>query len=167
MQKWKLITFQYGRRGKYDPDAATPLLVTDDLHRIRSDLAEDATRRAAAAHPLPAEAANGGRHGADQNSKDEILLTRGESDQTDIPVCLRSHCSIMCSPHSVLSSWHMLHSGVRSQCIQYENKTCLFINLLAASQRARESGRRGMTRRTKNTRTWAAAASTPFKPVAY
>ena len=74
LQKWKLITFQYGRRGKYDPDAATPLLVTDDLHRIRSDLAEDATRRAAAAHPLPAEAANGGRHGADQNTLSETEM---------------------------------------------------------------------------------------------
>lgn len=73
------VEVQFGRNGHYDPGSVLPILVTDEQHRKRSAAATDATDRAAAARPLPAAAANGGRVGADPNSPAEVMLTEGKT----------------------------------------------------------------------------------------
>lgn len=70
---------QFGRDGTYDPENASTISVTDHIHRLRSDAAEEATMRATAARPLPAPACNGGRVGADPNCKEESILSQGSA----------------------------------------------------------------------------------------
>lgn len=77
LQEWETVDVQFGRNGQYDPASIAPIIVTDQVHRLRSDAAEDATRRATEARPLPARASNGGRPTADPNSKEELLLSKG------------------------------------------------------------------------------------------
>lgn len=72
---------QFGRNGTYDPSSASPITVTDHIHRMRSDAAEEATMRATAARPLPGPASNGGCVGADPTSKEESILSKGPAPE--------------------------------------------------------------------------------------
>lgn len=77
MQEWVVEQVQFGHNGEPDQDVLEMVLITDETHRIRSASAENDTRSAAAAHPLPAEARGGGAPASDPNSREQILLSKG------------------------------------------------------------------------------------------
>lgn len=80
LQEWvvKEASFKKVTRGgatSYNEGMLQEILITDEKHRHRSELAEQASAKGLASHPLPADAANGGRRQADPNSKPEMILT--------------------------------------------------------------------------------------------
>lgn len=79
VQVWVLKDIRFGRDGNYDPTQLPDILITDELHRRRSEAAEAATAHAAVADHarLPPGAANGGSAKADPNSPEQLLLTWG------------------------------------------------------------------------------------------
>lgn len=93
MQKWVAEEMRFGSKGEPDLAALRCVLVTDDMHRLRSQSAELESDAALVKHPLPAAAQRGGALTANPNSKEQILLTRG--DPTLISYALG--CSRACS----------------------------------------------------------------------
>lgn len=63
----------------YNDKVLPSIVVTDEKHRARSEMAEQASRKGVQSHPLPDNAANGGRKGADPNSAAEVALNAGAS----------------------------------------------------------------------------------------
>lgn len=63
-------------------------MITDEMHRVRSASGEEDAAAALAKHPLPAEARNGGDLTADPNSREQIMLNRGDFPHTIFPECV-------------------------------------------------------------------------------
>lgn len=77
---------RFGVDGEPDQAALERVVITDEKHRIRSQAAEEDSQTALAAHPIPVDARGGGALGADPNSREQILLSRGV-------------CSLHCTLH--------------------------------------------------------------------
>ena len=77
MQDWALSEVQFGVGGKYDQAALSRILITDDLHRLRSQLADDITADSVVQFPLPPAAAEGGLLEADLQTSEQRKLTAG------------------------------------------------------------------------------------------
>ena len=79
LQDWELTTVKFAKpvRGTtvYDADAVSAILVTDAVHRARSSVAETESRKAAAAEPLPPQAADGGDLRSDPSSPAQVSLS--------------------------------------------------------------------------------------------
>ena len=91
MQAWALIEVCFGHGEKYSLEALNEIIITDKEHRLRSDKAEEVIAEGVAKYPLHPAAANGGRPGADPNSKVEILLSTGEHAFAGSSSCMEQY----------------------------------------------------------------------------
>lgn len=77
MQDWITISIQFGKKGQPDQAVISQVCISEEGHGVRSLDAVSISRKAAAAHTLPALAASGGCLTADPNSIEQRKLTRG------------------------------------------------------------------------------------------
>jgi len=95
VQDWALTQVKFAKRSGgstvYDPEAVKPVLVTDALHRARSVVAEEESRKAAAAVPLPPMAADGGDVRSDPSSPEQRRLSASA-----FPYSARTPQSVFC-----------------------------------------------------------------------
>lgn len=81
MQEWALFNVCLGQLQNGEPviddDNVAAVMMDDFKHRYRSAAAETVTANAAAAHPLPEGARDGGALSADPHCKAERIATEG------------------------------------------------------------------------------------------
>ena len=75
-EEWEAVEANYGQKGRFNPHAGAPLLISTVQDAMRSLNADLATSKAAQLHPLPSADAHGGGLRADPNTTEERLLSQ-------------------------------------------------------------------------------------------
>lgn len=87
LQEWVPIEVRLCHDGKLDDHNLRRIMITDEMHDIRSQQAEAASAKFALQHPLPAMAAGGGRSGSNPQSDEELKLSQGPNGLCSICEC--------------------------------------------------------------------------------